>query len=832
MNYHAMSTEAAVKYISESAPRAKCKNQLVTARKKSIFRRLLAQMSDFMTIVLLFAAALSLFVSISGGKRDFSDPIIILAIVILNSALGAFEERRADNAIEALKKMSAPHAEIKRSGKRMTIPASEIRLGDILILKAGDSVSADARLLSAVNLETDESALTGEAMPAVKESGCVLDEFTPLAERRNMVFSSTCIVRGKAEAVVTAIGMDTETGKIAAMLSDEPEEKTPLQKKLDKTGKQLGIGALLICAVIFVMGIFRKTPPLSMFLTSVSLAVAAIPEGLPAIVTIVLAIGVQKMAKKNSIVKHLSAVESLGGATVICADKTGTLTQNEMRVCDHKADDVTQLFEMASLCCDSGDNPTEAAILNEAERLKIRHFDEHVRISEFPFDSKRKLMSVMVMYFGKRRIITKGAPEILLERCDRIIENGAACELTESKRREILAHVRSMGKNALRVIAVGYKDTLSPAICENNLIFAGLIGIMDPPRREAAHAVKECCRAGIRPVMITGDNKITAEAIAKEIGIPQNAITGKELAEKRDDQLCKYSIFARVTPADKMRIIRAFQKNGEIVAMTGDGVNDAPALKAADIGCSMGMKGTDVAKEASDIVLADDNFATIVTAVREGRGIFDNIKKSIQFLISSNIGEVITVFTGMLFGIGSPLSAIQLLWVNLVTDSLPAVALGTDPIADDIMQRKPRNPQKSLFADGLWISICLEGGMIGALALLAFLIGRNIFDTDPAYQSARTMSFCVLSMSQLFHAFNMRSDGSVLNKEFFKNPLLLLSLVVGIFMQVAAVSFPASARIFKAIPLTPLQWIIVGILSLMPIFIVELQKAFSRFWGK
>lgn len=567
-----------------------------------------------------------------------------------------------------------------------------------------------------------------------------------------------------------------------------------------------------------------------MFLTSVSLAVAAIPEGLPAIVTIVLAIGVQRMAKKNAIVKHLSAVESLGGATVICADKTGTLTQNRMTVTETVTSDSAQLFDMAVLCCDSGTNPTEKAIIDEAAR---RGIDKAVadgnfpRIHELPFNSGRKLMSVLVSYYGKNRIITKGAPEILLKKCTKYIEDGETRDLNESSRQNLLFEVKKMSEKSLRVIGVAYKDTLSKNINESDLIFIGLIGMMDPPRHEVKNAVKECRRAGILPVMITGDNKITAEAIAEKVGIKGKAITGTELNSISDGDLVKYSIFARVTPGDKMRIIKAFKKNGGIVAMTGDGVNDAPALKAADIGCSMGKKGTDVAKEASDLILVDDNFSTIVAAVREGRGIYENIKKSIKFLLSSNIGEILTIFVGMLFGWEPPLLAIQLLWVNLVTDSLPALSLGLDPIDSGIMLKKPRKNSKSLFSGGMWVSICLEGGMIGALALLAFSIGMNIFDNGQPLVG-RTMAFCVLSMSQLFHAFNMRSDDSVLNKTFFKNPFLVLSLAIGIIMQLCVVNIPIAAKVFKVTALSLTQWIIVFALSILPIIIVEIQKAFSR----
>ncbi len=826
MNFYNMSKEDVIRHVTLKKQGMGGKNCLNIAKKKSIFSRFAAQFSDFMILVLLAAAAISFWVSYMSGDGDFIDPIIILVIVVLNAVIGVIEESRADNALEALKQMSAPTANIRRNGTEMKIDAQDVKIGDTLLLCAGDRVSADARLIKSIGMEVDESALTGEAMPSSKDADCVLEEHTPLAERKNMVFASTNIILGKGEAIVTAIGMETETGKIAAMLGTENEEPTPLQKKLAETGKILSIGALIICGVIFVLGLIKQIPPFSMFLTSVSLAVAAIPEGLPAIVTIVLAMGVQKMAKKKAIVKHLSAVEVLGGATVICADKTGTLTQNRMSVTKVLAEDEKQLFELAILCCDDGKNPTEKAIITKCDEMGIKkHTDS--RICEIPFDSERKLMSVMVPYYGKSRIITKGAPEILLRKCTHIIENGEMQTLERKKLQEILAEVENMANNALRVIAVAYKDTKLSLISENELVFVGLIGMMDPPRPEVKNAVRECIRAGIKPVMITGDNKITATAIAELVGISGNAILGEELSGKTDEQICRHRIFARVTPADKMRIVKAFKKQGEIVAMTGDGVNDAPALKASDIGCSMGKRGTDVAKEASDLVLADDNFATIVSAVKEGRGIFENIKKSIQFLLSSNIGEVMTIFMGIVFGWEPPLVAIQLLWVNLVTDSLPAIALGLDPVDRSIMDRKPRDPKKGLFADGLWASICLEGGIIGGVALLAYSIGLNVL-SNHSIDVARTMAFCVLSVSQLFHAFNMRSDKSVLNGRFFENKLLVFSLIIGILMQISVVSVPVLAGIFKVCPLSVIGWFVVGILSVIPLIVVEIQKAVTK----
>ncbi|MDD6214132.1 MAG: HAD-IC family P-type ATPase, partial [Firmicutes bacterium] len=641
MNFCALTAEKAREYTAVQKNAADGSNIIQTKLKNGLIKRFLMQFSYFMIIILLIEAAISFFISLIGKDSDFVDPIIILTIVVVNAVLGVIEEKRADNALEALKKMSSPTALIRRGDKMMTVPAENLRVGDVLILRTGNCICADARLLSAVELEIDESALTGEAMPVSKNAECVLDQFTPLAEQQNMVFSSTNVIHGKGEAVVTAIGMNTEMGKIAAMLSIEDEEQTPLQKNLAQTGKQLGIGALIICAMIFLLGLLKHMPPFIMFLTSVSLAVAAIPEGLPAIVTIVLAIGVQRMAKKKAIVKHLSAVESLGGATVICADKTGTLTQNKMTVVKTFTDDKEFLFKTAALCCDNGENPTEKAIISAAKQDGIDKaaLDKcYARIGEIPFDSKRKLMSVLVSTSGGARTITKGAAEYILHKSTHYLEDGEILPMSPLQKQRIMRTAQKMGEEALRVIGVAYKDssrrldgggTGNAAISESGLIFAGLIGIMDPPRPEAKHAVRECMRAGITPVMITGDNKLTAAAVAAQVGISGKSLSGEDLRALTNKELVEYRIFSRVTPADKMRIIKAFKSKGNIVAMTGDGVNDAPALKAADIGCSMGEKGTDVAKEASDIILADDNFATIVAAVREGRGIFENIKKSI-----------------------------------------------------------------------------------------------------------------------------------------------------------------------------------------------------------
>lgn len=828
MNYYTMTPKDTTQYIRKLPIDSRTANTIREKKQKSLIARFFGQFSDFMTIILLIASGISFGIAMLSNSGDYLDPIIILAIVVLNAILGVIEESKADKAIKSLKKLSSPNADIIRGGKAMTVPAEKIRIGDILVLTPGCRVNADGRLLTSSSLETDESSLTGESMTVEKDANAVLGDYTPLAEQKNMVFSATNVVHGKGTAIVTAIGMDTEMGKIAELLTTCEDEPTPLQQKLAETGRVLGISALAICAVVFVMGLFKHIPPLEMFITSVSLAVAAIPEGLPIIATIVLAIGVQRMAKHNAIVKNLPAVETLGSATVICSDKTGTLTENNMTVTKIDADDEIQLVELGALCCDDSKNPTEKAILAYAREKNIYKTDldnKFSRKSEIPFDSDRKLMSVMVNYYGNNRVITKGATEILIKNCTHIIENGQKCELSPQKAKIIMRKASTMSDNALRVIAVAYKDTSLNQISEQGMTFVGLMGISDPPRKEVPDAVKKCLGAGIKPVMITGDNKITAQAIARETGIPGKAITGEEMKSISDEKLTEYSIFARVTPADKVRIVKAYKRAGHIVAMTGDGVNDAPALKNADIGCSMGKNGTDVAKEASDLILADDNFATIVSAAAEGRGIFENIKKSIKFLLSSNIGEILSVFTGMLLSWEAPLAATQLLWVNLITDSLPALSLGVDPVDDDIMTRPPRNPKNGIFKN-MWSSIVLEGIMIGMLSVIAYSIGRIISPENA--QVPRTMCFSVLALSQLFHAFNMCSEASIMGRKFFRNKFLVMSLLAGCILQVCVVNIPILSGIFKTAPLGLSQWGIVLGLSVVPIVIVELQKLFSR----
>lgn len=825
-----LTTEEAKKRLSTYG-----KNELIQKKKKNIFVKFIEQFNDFMIIILLAAAAVSFITSIMQGDADVTEPVIILAIVVLNALLGVIQEKRAEKSLEALKKLSSPHACVLRSGNTLTINASSVVPGDILIISAGDLVAADCRLVSSNNLTIDESSLTGESLSSEKEADAVLAEFAPLGDRKNIILASTSVTGGKGTAIVTGTGMNTEVGHIANMLLTDEAEQTPLQKKLADTGKTLGIAALFICLVIFIVGLFQHLPPFDMFMTAVSLAVAAIPEGLPAIVTIMLAIGVMRMSKHNAIVRNLPSVETLGSASVICSDKTGTLTQNKMTVARVYTQDEKMLYRLCTMCCDNDEghkSPTENALLAAAKKQgfdKASLDKKYRRIDEIPFDSTRKRMTTMHRDIKGYKTIVKGALEFVLPLCQNMYNGQKAVSLSAQGRKKIMAENARMTADGLRVIAVCYRDDyLKTPINENNMIFIGLIGIEDPPRSEAADAVAKCKKAGIRPVMITGDHAGTALSIAKRIGIADDkseVMTGETLEKISDSELActigKYSVFARVTPSHKMKIVKALKANGEIVAMTGDGVNDAPALSAADIGCSMGITGTDVAKSASDMVLTDDNFATIVYAVREGRSIFANIKKAVQFLLSSNIGEILTVFSGIMFGWSSPLTAIQLLWVNLVTDSLPAIALGLDLPDKDIMEKKPRSPKKGLFADGLWAAIIFEGLMIGALALLAFSIGANVLGD---LTTGRTMAFAVLSISQLVHAFNMRSEHSVFKAGLFKNPYLVLSLIAGLVLEVSVISIPKLSAVFGVVPLGFTGWFIVAVLSLMPLAIVELQK--------
>lgn len=835
----------------------KGRNELAeTDGKKSLFWRFLAQFDDFMILLLLGAAVVSVVISRLSGENDVLDAVMILGIVVLNAALGLFQESKAEKALEALKKMAAPHARVIRDGIVREIPAAEVVPGDLLLLETGDAVCADGRVVESRSLKTEESALTGEALPVEKTSVGGLPEETATGDRKNMVLAGGYVVYGKGKVLVTATGMDTEMGRIAAMLSHTSDSMTPLQKKLEQTGKQLGIGALAICALIFCMGILQEKPPFSMFMTAVSLAVAAIPEGLPAIVTIVLAMGTSRMSEKHTIVRRLSAVETLGGAQVICSDKTGTLTQNRMQVTtwtdyshrEPKNEDlretVANLFALCNDCNVSDGNlqgePTEKALGEYAQSMGIDFAAlrrDMPRVGEIPFSSARKRMTTLHKTEDGWISVTKGAPDILLEKCAFCMEGSG--QVPFDNRRKSMARMVNgeMAAQALRVVAVAFrqwseKPPLTEEALERNLVFAGMAGMVDPPRPEVKEAVHLCRQAGIRPVMITGDHVLTAEAIGRELGIYQKgdcAVTGAELDKMSDKELetaaetC--TVFARVAPEHKVRIVKAFQKSGNVVAMTGDGVNDAPALKTADIGCAMGKSGTEVAKGASDLILTDDNFATIVEAVREGRGIYDNIRKAVHFLLSSNIGEILTIFVAMLLGWVAPLLPIQLLWVNLVTDSLPAIALGMEPAEENIMERPPRKNTGSLFGDGLGGRILLEGVMIGVLALLAFGIGHVYFDQENGYAVGRTMAFAVLSLSQLVHAFNMRGEGSLGKLPFCSNKWLLMAFVVGVALQCVVIMMPPLAGIFQVVPLNGEQWLLTAALALAPLPLVELEKA-------
>lgn len=835
----------------------KGRNELAeTDGKKSLFWRFLAQFDDFMILLLLGAAVVSVVISRLSGENDVLDAVMILGIVVLNAALGLFQESKAEKALEALKKMAAPHARVIRDGIVREIPAAEVVPGDLLLLETGDAVCADGRVVESRSLKTEESALTGEALPVEKTAAGGLPAETATGDRKNMVLAGGYVVYGKGKVLVTATGMDTEMGRIAAMLSHTSDSMTPLQKKLEQTGKQLGIGALAICALIFCMGILQEKPPFSMFMTAVSLAVAAIPEGLPAIVTIVLAMGTSRMSEKHTIVRRLSAVETLGGAQVICSDKTGTLTQNRMQVTtwtdyshrEPKNEDlretVANLFALCNDCNVSDGNlqgePTEKALGEYAQSMGIDFAAlrrDMPRVGEIPFSSARKRMTTLHKTEDGWISVTKGAPDILLEKCAFCMEGSGQVPF-DSRRKSMARMVNGeMAAQALRVVAVAFrqweeKPPLTEEALERNLVFAGMAGMVDPPRPEVKEAVHLCRQAGIRPVMITGDHVLTAEAIGRELGIYQEgdcAVTGAELDKMSDKELetaaetC--TVFARVAPEHKVRIVQAFQKRGNVVAMTGDGVNDAPALKTADIGCAMGKSGTEVAKGASDLILTDDNFATIVEAVREGRGIYDNIRKAVHFLLSSNIGEILTIFVAMLLGWAAPLLPIQLLWVNLVTDSLPAIALGMEPAEENIMERPPRKNTGSLFGDGLGGRILLEGVMIGVLALLAFGIGHVYFDQEDGYAVGRTMAFAVLSLSQLVHAFNMRGEGSLGKLPFCSNKWLLMAFVVGVVLQCVVIMMPPLAGIFQVVPLDGEQWLLTAALALAPLPLVELEKA-------
>ena len=827
------------------------KNILKDKPKENLIIRFLKQFNDFMIIILIIASIISAGVSYIQGEQDYFDSLIIIAIVILNAIMGLVQEAKAEKSIEALKQMTPQLAKVIRNKKTMQINAQELVPGDIIILEAGNNVPADCRLINTYNLKIEESSLTGENEPVLKDENAILKAEAPIGDMTNMAFMATVVVNGHGTAIVVDTGMNTKVGKIANMIIQDESPETPIQKKLGEVGKVLGIACLAICVIVFIIGLLKRIEPIEMFMTSVGLAVAAIPEGLPAIVTIMLSIGVTKMARKNIIIRKLPAVETLGSSKVICSDKTGTLTQNKMKVVEIKSYNKDFAIELGTMCNDCqiiyknkeqeilGD-PTEIAIVKaglDIGKNKSELYTKMERVGEIPFDSTRKMMTTIHKAENKYRIITKGAPDVLINKCTKIYKNGKIVSLSESEKQQIQKENINMANNALRVIAVSYLDIetlpnkIEQSTIENNLIFVGLIGMIDPPRPGVKEAVKTCRQAGIKTVMITGDHIATAMAIAKELQILKTgdkAITGAELDKIPQTQLEKnienYSVFARVTPEHKVRIVKAWQKTGAVVAMTGDGVNDSPALKNADIGIAMGKNGTDVAKNASEMILTDDNFVTIVEAVKQGRNIYDNIRKAIHFLIATNIGEIITIFMGLLLGLKSPLLAIQLLWINLVTDSLPAIALGLEPAEKGIMKRKPIDSKKGLFADGLWSKIILEGIMIGMLTLFAFSLGNNLYGLEVG----RTMAFITLGLLELVHCFNIKSEESILKTNIFNNKYLIGSFALGVFVQIIVVIIPALANIFSLVQLNSTQWMYTILISLLPIPIMELQKKINE----
>ena len=830
-------------------------NRLREKKKKGMLRRFFDQFKDVMILILLAAAAVSFTIAcIEGNPKEFFEPALILLIVVLNAVMGVMQESKAEKALDALKSMSAPHARVIRDGKVQVIDAKDLVPGDIIHLEAGDFVPADARLLTSAGLKSEESALTGESVPSEKDASAAVKEDAPLGDRTNMVFSGCSITYGTATAVVVATGMQTEMGKIAGLLDGEAETQTPLQQKLAQLGKYLGILALAACGVIFVVGLLNKIPPLEIFMTAISLAVSAIPEGMPAIVTIVLSIGVQRMVKKNALIRRLPAVETLGSASVICSDKTGTLTQNRMTltkayvegaeielISAENSEAVRRLLTYGTLCSDGtvvveGDSvrhigdPTETAIVyasykNGAPKEALDA--AYPRLGAIPFDSDRKLMSTIHEMNGKRIVIVKGAFDMMAERC-------ISGDLEKAR-----AITEQMSADALRVLAVAYKEieelpaVLTSETVENGLTFLGLVGMIDPPRPEAKEAVTICRRAGIKPVMITGDHVVTATAIAKELGIyleGDMAITGAQLDAMDDAALDaaveNISVYARVSPENKIRIVKAWQRKGQVVSMTGDGVNDAPALKAADIGCAMGITGTDVAKGAADMTLTDDNFATIVDAVREGRGIYANIRKVVGFLLGTNIGEVITVFVAMLLWHKTPLLSMQLLWINLVTDSLPAIALGMEAVEKDVMLRRPKPKDEGIFAHGLGFRVVWQGCMFALLTLIGFVLGEQVMGT---LAGGQTMAFMVLALCQVVQAFNMRSEHSLFKIGPFGNRNLNLAALASTAL-VALVVFTPIRTAFGLVVLKPWLYFVALGLIILPFFVMEIYKliAFLR----
>ena len=831
-------------------------NELKTKKKRTILQMFFAQFKSFMILILILAAIVSGVLGIRHGE-GLLDTYIILGIVFLNAIIGTVQEKKAQSSLDALKKLSAPKCKVIRDGHISEIPARDLVPGDIVIIETGDIIPADIRLIESINLKIQESAMTGESVPVEKNIDTINNENVALGDQHNMAFSSGIVTYGRGKGIVIATGSETEVGKIAGMLQETPATATPMEKRLENLGKVMGAAVLIICLVIFIVGILYGHSWLTMLMMAISLAVAAIPEGLPAISTVLLAIGVQRMVKHNTIVRTLPSVETLGSATIICSDKTGTLTQNKMTVTnlytpENKDLDITSIntdlsedfifmLESAILCSDAklteektiGD-PTETALIDVGLRFDIDKNvleDRYERIAEIPFDSDRKLMTtVNKLENGKFRVNTKGGLDELLSCCNQILIDEKVISLNDEHKKYIFENNIMMAEKALRVLAIAYKD-ISDANnndLEDELIFVGLIGMIDPARPGVKEAVEKCITAGIKPVMITGDHKVTAAAIATDIGIMKHGdkvVTGSELENMSDETLYEnienYSVFARVSPAHKVRIVDAFQKHKEIVAMTGDGVNDAPALKKADIGAAMGIVGTDVAKDAADIILTDDNFTTIVSAVEEGRRIYNNILKAVLFLVSANVGEILILFIAFIGNLGIPLLPIHILWINLITDSLPALALSMDPPEDDIMKRKPRNPKSGIFTKGMVWRISYQGFTIGLISLVAYIIGKN----DGGESMGQTMTFVTIIVAQLLHVRNLHSN----TKSFFKisihyNYYLLGAILLSLALMCMVLFIPPIRDIFKLATLDLWHWLIVVGLSLVPLVVVEIMK--------